>query len=251
MLAKRIIPCLDVQDGRVVKGVCFEDLRDVGDPVALGTKYAESGADELCFLNITASRNDEAITFELVREISRSLFIPFTVGGGIRSVEDARRMLRAGADKVALNTAALTAPLLLTELADEFGRQCVVLSIDARRSGNEWYVTTHSATRTRGQTCVEWAVEAVERGAGEILLNAIDTDGVCGGFSLDVTQAVSAAVSVPVIASGGAGSVEDFVDVFRKTEASAALAASIFHSGEWTPDSLKLRLGAEGIEVRL
>ena len=250
MLTKRIIPCLDVRGSRVVKGVHFEGLRDVGDPVELAKRYAESGADELCFLDVSASVQGDNPVLDLVSRVSRELFVPFTVGGGIRSAEDARAALRAGADKVALNTAALTDPRLLGQLAEEFGRQCVVLSIDTREVDGRFKVTTHSATRSDGRECLEWAEEAVQRGAGEILLNVIDTDGVRGGFGVDITGRVADSVDVPVIASGGAGTAEHFVDVFRKTRASAALAASIFHDGSWTPNRLKQHLAREGIEVR-
>ncbi len=251
MLTRRIIPCLDIKEGRVVKGVSFANLRDMGEPLELARDYAANGADELCFLNITASVNNEPVILELVERISSNLFIPFTVGGGIRSVADARSLLRAGADKVALNTAALNQPELLKQLADEFGRQCVVLSIDTRRERESWIVTTHSATKNAALSCLEWAQQATELGAGEILLNAIDTDGHRNGFSLDITAEVSATVNVPVIASGGAGAPEHFAQVFANTGASAALAASIFHDGSWTPNKLKQYLTYREIEVRL
>ncbi len=250
MLTRRIIPCLDVRDDRVVKGVRFADLRVVGDPLELARHHVAGGADELCFLNVAASVRDEPLTVELVRRVSRQIFVPFTVGGGIRSVDDARALLRAGADKVALNTAALRDPALLGELAGEFGSQCVVLSIDTRRSGERWVVTSHSATRTFERECVEWAEQAVSCGAGEILLNVIDSDGGRAGFALDITGRVVAAVAAPVIASGGAGSPDHFVEVFTETGASAALAASIFHDGSWTPARLKRYLREHGIEVR-
>lgn len=251
MLTRRIIPCLDVRSGRVVKGVRFQGLKDVGDPLELARHHVAGGADELCFLNVSASLNDESLTLELVRNLSREIFVPFTVGGGVRSVEDARELLRAGADKVALNSAALRNPALLTDLAGEFGSQCVVISVDTRREGDRWLVTTHSATRTVEQDCRDWAGEAVARGAGEILLNVIDSDGGRDGFDLAITGEIAAAVSVPVIASGGAGGPEHFVDVFRQTGASAALAASIFHDGSWTADRLKRHLQEHDIEVRL
>jgi cyclase len=250
VLTKRIIPCLDVRGDRVVKGVQFENLREVGDPIELASRYAETGADELCFLDVGASVQGESTVIDLVRRVSRVLFVPFTVGGGIRSAEDARKVLRAGADKVALNTAALTRPELLGELALEFGAQCVVLSVDARRIDDRWRVTTHSATRNVDRDCLDWVQEGVERGAGEILLNVIDTDGSRRGFGIEITREVAASVRVPVIASGGAGEVEHFVEVFKQTEATAALAASIFHDGSWTPTGLKRYLGRRGIEVR-
>ena len=251
MLTRRIIPCLDVRAGRVVKGVRFEGLRDVGDPLELARHHVAGGADELCFLNVSASVNDEPLTLELVRNLSREIFVPFTVGGGIRTVDDARALLRAGADKVALNSAALRNPALLTALAGEFGNQCVVISIDTRREGDRWLVTTHSATRTVERDCRDWAAEAVARGAGEILLNVIDSDGGREGFDLAVTGESASAVNVPVIASGGAGGPDHFVDVFRQTGASAALAASIFHDGSWTANRLKLHLQTYDLAVRL
>jgi cyclase len=250
MLTRRIIPCLDVRDGRVVKGVRFEGLRDVGDPVELAARYVAEGADELSFLNVSASVRDEPPALDVVTRVSRTVFVPFTVGGGIRGVGDARALLRAGADKVALNTAALERPELIEELAAEFGSQCVVLSIDTRRSNGAWRVTTRSATRTLDRECREWAVEGVEHGAGEILLNVIDADGGRDGFAVPITAEIADAVRVPVIASGGAGSPEHFAEVFGETGASAALAASIFHDGSWTPKRLKRYLGECGIEVR-
>jgi cyclase len=250
MLTRRVISCLDVRRGRVVKGVRFEGLRDVGDPVELAARHAATGADELCFLNVSASIDDTPLTLELIRRVSREVFVPFTVGGGVRDVVGARELLRAGADKVALNTAALRRPEVLTALADEFGSQCVVLSIDTRRRGDRWVVTTHSATRELDTDCIAWAEEGVHRGAGEILLNVIDADGSRNGFAIDITRQVEEAVPVPVIASGGAGSPDHFVEVFRNTGASAALAASIFHDGSWTPARLKEHLRRNGIEVR-
>jgi cyclase len=250
MLTRRIISCLDVRHGRVVKGVRFQDLREMGDPVELAARHAATGADELCFLNVSASLDDTPLTLDLIDRVSREVFVPFTVGGGVRGVEDARELLRAGADKVALNTAALRHPEVLTALADEFGSQCVVLSVDTRRRNGGWVVTTHSATRELDRDCVAWAEEGVRRGAGEILLNVIDADGGRNGFAIDITRAVADAVSVPVIASGGAGSPDHFVEVFRETAASAALAASIFHDGSWTPQNLKALLRRHDIEVR-
>lgn len=250
MLTRRVISCLDVRHGRVVKGVRFEGLRDVGDPVELARRHAEAGADEISLLNVSASVEDVPLTLDVVRNVSREVFVPLAVGGGVRSVDDARALLRAGADKVALNTAALRRPAILAELAGEFGAQCVVLSIDTRSRDDRWVVTTHSASRELDRDCIDWAREGVERGAGEILLNVIDADGGRSGFAIGITRDVARSVTVPVIASGGAGSPEHFVEVFRETEASAALAASIFHAGTWTPRSLKARLRDQGIEVR-
>ena len=250
MLTRRIIPCLDVKDGRVVKGIQFRGLRDVGDPVELAAAYARTGADELCFLDVAASVENRPLTERLVREVSREVFVPFTVGGGVRSVEDGRALLRAGADKVALNTAALKRPELLTELASEFGSQCVVLSLDTASREGTWYVTSYSATSLHERTALEWAEEATSAGAGEILLNAVDTDGARAGFSIEITRTIAEAVTVPVIASGGAGEPDHFVEVFKETEATAALAASVFHDGSHTPDGLKEHLWRRGIEVR-
>ena len=250
MLTRRVISCLDVRHGRVVKGVRFTDLREVGDPVVLASRHAAAGSDELCFLNVSASVEQSALTLDLIRRVSREVFVPLTVGGGVRGVEDARELLRAGADKVALNTAALRHPAVLTALADEFGSQCVVLSIDTRRRDERWIVTTHSATRELERDAIDWAGEGVRRGAGEILLNVIDSDGGRSGFAIGITREVAAQVAVPVIASGGAGSPDHFVEVFRETEASGALAASIFHDGSWTPRTLKAHLRRHDIEVR-
>jgi cyclase len=250
VLTRRIICCLDVRDARVVKGIRFEGLRDVGDPVELARRYAERGADELCLLNVSASLAGASPMLDVVERVARAVFVPFTVGGGIRSAEDARAVLRAGADKIALNTAALNEPRVIGQLASEFGSQCVVLSIDTRRVDGHWFVTTHSATRTLERSCLDWAREGVERGAGEILLNVVDTDGGREGFEIGITRRVAELVPVPVIASGGAGEVRHFERVFSQTEASAALAASIFHDGTWTPERLKGRLRALGIEVR-
>ena len=251
MLTRRIIPCLDIQGNRVVKGVAFKGLRDVGDPLDRARAYMESGADELCFLDVTASIEERPLLMDLLRELSRVLFIPFSVGGGVKRVEDARDLLRAGADKVSVNTSAVRSPELLSELADAFGNQCVVLSVDALRVGDEWIVTTHGGRERTGLTVVDWTRRAVELGAGEILLNCIDTDGVRGGFELELTAAVAEAVPVPVIASGGAGCSEDFVKLFTRTGAQAGLAASIFHDGSLTPGDVKSVLAGAGVEVRL
>lgn len=251
MVTRRIIPCLDIRDGRVVKGVRFEHLRDAGDPVERAVHYRDTGADELCFLDVAASVESRGLCTDLVEAIAAALNIPFTVGGGIRSVDEARKILRAGADKVAVNTAALHQPALLAQLAEEFGRQCVVVSIDTRRANGTWRVTTHGGRQTMGKTCEAWAQEAVERGAGEILLNVIDTDGTREGFALEITQRIAESVTVPVIGSGGGGRPKHFIDVFTKTGASAALAASIFHDRSWTPNELKHVLLRAGIEVRV
>jgi cyclase len=251
MLAKRIIPCLDVTGGRVVKGVNFVNLRDAGDPVELAARYDEQGADEIVFLDITASSDERETMVEVVRRTARQVFIPLTVGGGIRSVEDARRILHAGADKVSVNTAAVRRPDLLTELSREFGAQAVVLAIDARRNEQGgWNVFTKGGRFDEGMDAVEWARRGQELGAGEILLTSMDTDGVQHGFDCALTALVAEATSIPVIASGGAGRAEHFLEVFRHGHADAALAASIFHYGTYTVANLKEFLSDRGIAVR-
>ena len=251
MLAKRIIPCLDVTGGRVVKGVNFTNLRDAGDPVELAQRYNQQSADELVFLDITATSDERATMSQLVARTAREVFIPLIVGGGIRSVADARGVLLAGADKVSVNTAAVRRPDLIAELSADFGAQAVVLAIDARRrTANEWNVFTRGGRTNEGLDAVGWARRGQELGAGEILLTSMDTDGVQTGFDCDLTRAVSRAVSVPVIASGGAGQPDDFVRVFDEGEADAALAASIFHYGTYTVDELKQHLAQHGIPVR-
>jgi imidazole glycerol-phosphate synthase subunit HisF len=251
MLAKRIIPCLDVTAGRVVKGVNFVNLRDAGDPVELAERYNQQGADELVFLDITASSDYRDIMANVVARTARKVFIPLTVGGGIRSVSDARGILMAGADKVSVNTAAIRRPELLTELSLEFGSQAVVLAIDARRRvPGAWTVYTRGGRDDEGLDAVEWAARGESLGAGEILLTSMDTDGVQTGFDCELTRAVSRATHIPVIASGGAGGPEDFVRVLTDGEADAALAASIFHYGTYTVDDLKVHLEKQGIPVR-
>ena len=251
MLAKRIIPCLDVAAGRVVKGINFVGLRDAGDPVELAQRYNDQGADELVFLDITASSDERDAMVELVERTACKVFIPLTVGGGIRSVADARRVLLAGADKVSVNTAAVRRPELIAEMSAEFGAQAVVLAIDARRRApNEWNVFTRGGRTDEGVDAVEWAARAEKLGAGEILLTSMDSDGVQTGFDCALTRAVSRAVNVPVIASGGAGKPDDFVRVFDEGEADAALAASIFHYGTSTVDDLKKHLEQHGVVVR-
>lgn len=251
MLAKRIIPCLDVTGGRVVKGVNFVGLRDAGDPVELADRYNQQGADELVFLDITASSDERDTMVDVVARTARKVFIPLTVGGGIRSVDDARRILHAGADKVSVNTSAVHRPELITELSNEFGAQAVVLAIDARRNGNGgWNVFTKGGRVDEGIDAIEWAARGESLGAGEILLTSMDTDGVQDGFDCDLTRAVSRATRIPVIASGGAGKPEHFIKVLTEGEADAALAASIFHYGAYTVDQLKQELEAVGIPVR-
>ena len=251
MLARRIIPCLDVTGGRVVKGVHFVNLRDAGDPVELAERYNEQGADEIVFLDITASSDAREIMVRVVERTARRVFIPLTVGGGIRSVADARAILKAGADKVSVNTAAVRRPELIGELSEEFGAQAVVLAIDARRNqGGGWNVFTRGGRDDEGMDAVEWARRGEALGAGEILLTSMDTDGVQTGFDCELTRAVARATSVPVIASGGAGRPEDFARVFEEGEASAALAASIFHFGTYTVADLKGYLRGHGVAVR-
>ena len=251
MLAKRIIPCLDVTGGRVVKGVHFVNLRDAGDPVELAESYNEQGADELVFLDITASSDDRDTMVDVVARTARKVFIPLTVGGGIRSVEDARAVLLAGADKVSVNTAAVKRPELLAELSNEFGAQAVVLAVDAKRLGQgRWTVYVRGGRDDAGLDALEWCVRGEALGAGEILLTSMDTDGVQTGFDCGLTRAVSRATRVPVIASGGAGKLEHFLEVLTEGEADAALAASIFHYGTYTVGDLKDYLAQHGVPVR-
>jgi cyclase len=251
MLAKRIIPCLDVTGGRVVKGVNFVNLRDAGDPVELAGRYNEQGADELVFLDITASSDDRAIMADVVARTARNVFIPLTVGGGIRSVADARLILLAGADKVSVNTAAVKRPELITELSEEFGSQAVVLAIDAKRvAPGKWNVFVRGGRDDTGFDAVEWAARGEALGAGEVLLTSMDTDGVQAGFDCELTRAISRATHIPVIASGGAGKPEHFSRVLTEGEADAALAASIFHYGTYTVGDLKRHLAASGVPVR-
>jgi cyclase len=256
MLAKRIIPCLDVTAGRVVKGVNFVNLRDAGDPVELADRYNQQGADELVFLDITASSDARDIMADVVARTARKVFIPLTVGGGIRSVSDARLILMSGADKVSVNTAAIRRPELISELSQEFGAQAVVLAIDARRHGLDaegspkWHVYTRGGRDDEGIDAIEWAAKGEALGAGEILLTSMDADGVKTGFDCDLTRAVSRATNIPVIASGGAGEPDHFVQVLTDGQADAALAASVFHYGTYTVDDLKLHLEHAGIPVR-
>jgi cyclase len=250
MRTARVIPCLDVDAGRVVKGINFVNLRDAGDPVELAARYDAEGADELVFLDITASSGARDTMVEVARRTAEEVFIPFTVGGGVRTVDDARRLLRAGADKVAVNTAALSAPHLVTELAEEFGAQCVVVAIDARRALRGWEVYTHGGRKPTGLDALSWADEVESLGAGEILLTSMDRDGTREGFDLELTRAVAEACSVPVIASGGVGTLEHLVDGVVEGKADAVLAASIFHFGEHTVADAKAALAAAGVAVR-
>lgn len=250
MLTKRIIPCLDVKEGRVVKGVSFVELRDAGDPVELARFYDKQGADELVFLDISASHEGKETMVEVVKIVATELSIPFTVGGGIRSLDDMKRLLRAGADKVSLNTAALDRPELIKEGADFFGSQCIVVAIDAKRNGDSWDVYTHGGRNRTEWDAVAWAKRSVELGAGELLLTSMDKDGQKDGFDLALTRAVRDAVEVPVIASGGAGNREHFEEVFKEVDADAALAASIFHYKETSVPEVKDYLRNKGVNVR-
>jgi cyclase len=246
----RVIPCLDVDRGRVVKGVQFVGLRDAGDPAELAERYDAEGADEVVFLDITASSDGRATMVDVVRRAADRVFIPLTVGGGVRTVDDARRLLRAGADKVGVNSAAVASPGIVGELAEEFGAQCVVVAIDARRAGASWEVHTHGGRRPTGTDAIEWAARAAGLGAGEILLTSMDRDGTREGFDLDLTRAVVDAVDVPVVASGGVGTLQHLVDGAVEGGADAVLAASIFHFGEHTVAEAKQVLAAAGVTVR-
>ncbi|HWK44083.1 MAG TPA: imidazole glycerol phosphate synthase subunit HisF [Stellaceae bacterium] len=256
MLKRRIIPCLDVKDGRVVKGVNFVDLVDAGDPVEQARIYDRAGADELCFLDITASAEDRDTLYDVVSRTAEQCFMPLTVGGGVRRVEDIRRLLLAGADKVSINTAAVTRPEFVREAAEKFGAQCVVVAIDVKSIGPDaagrprWAVFTHGGRRETGLDAIDWARRMAEYGAGEILLTSMDRDGTKSGFDLGLTRAVADAVPVPVIASGGVGTLDDLVDGIREGHASAVLAASIFHFGTFTIAQAKQRLHEAGIPVR-
>jgi imidazole glycerol-phosphate synthase subunit HisF len=251
MLAKRVIPCLDVKDGRVVKGVRFVALRDAGDPVEAALAYDGQGADELVFLDIAASHENRQIMLDVVSRTAEGIYIPLTVGGGIRSVEDVRMLLRAGADKVSLNTAALDNPRLIREAAERFGSQCIVIAIDARREDGRFGVYTHGGRRPAGRDAVAWAREVEAFGAGEILLTSMDRDGTLDGYDLELTRAISEQVSVPVIASGGAGTLEHLWEGLAVGRADAVLAASIFHFGTYSIGEAKTYLRSRGVEVRL
>ena len=253
MHTKRIIPCLDVDKGRVVKGVNFVQLRDAGDPVEAAAAYDRAGADELVFLDITASSDDRATVVDMVRRVAEKVFIPFTVGGGIRTVEDFRMLLREGADKISVNSAAIDRPALISEAAEIFGSQCVVVAIDARRrrEGNGWTVYKHGGRIDMGLDAVEWAMEAERLGAGEILLTSMDCDGTKAGYDLPLTAVISSSVGIPVIASGGAGTNEHFYDALTEGGADAALAASLFHFRELEIRDLKTYLSGRGLPVRL
>jgi len=250
MLTKRIIPCLDVKDGRVVKGTNFANLRDAGDPVEVAQIYDKQKADELVFLDITASHEKRSIIIDVVKQTAEKVFMPLTVGGGIKSVEDIRELLNAGADKVSMNTAAVQKPQLIREAADQFGSQCIVVAIDAKKNDQGWEVFTHGGRTPTGKNAVEWAKQVEHLGAGEILLTSMDYDGTKNGYDISLTKAICEAVNIPVIASGGAGQLDDFYNIFTQTSADAALAASIFHYNEIPIGEVKTFLKRKKIEVR-
>ncbi len=250
-LAKRIIPCLDVDKGRVVKGVNFVGIRDAGDPVEVARRYNQQGADEITFLDITATSDDRETLVHVVEQVASEVFIPLTVGGGIRTLDDIRKMLNAGADKVSINSAAVFRPEFVQEASDHFGSQCIVVAIDAKRVDDHWEIFTHGGRKATGIDVVEWAKKMQAFGAGEILLTSMDGDGTKKGYDLALTRAVADAVSIPVIASGGVGNLQDLADGITQGGAEAVLAASIFHFGEYTLEQAKLHLQSQGIEVRL
>ena len=255
MLAKRIIPCLDIKEGRVVKGTSFVGLRDAGDPVELAARYNQQSADELIFLDITASKENRGTTIDLASRLARELFIPFTIGGGISSLDDIQSLVTAGADKISINSSALSNPGLITDGARRFGSQCIVVAIDAKRLPNEkshsWEVYSHGGSRGTGRDAIDWAKEAEERGAGEILLTSMDADGHQDGFDLELNAAVSSQLNIPVIASGGGGTLDHFADALTVGQADAVLAASVFHYSTYTVSEVKTHLHHRGIPVRL
>ncbi|WP_153462633.1 imidazole glycerol phosphate synthase subunit HisF [Sediminibacillus terrae] len=250
MIVKRIIPCLDVKEGKVVKGTNFVSLRELGDPVDMASSYSREGADEIIFLDISATNEGRQTMIDIVKKTAETVFVPFTVGGGVKSIDDVTRLLQAGADKVGMNSAAVANPSLIREAADRFGSQCVVVAVDAKRIGNSWHVMTHGGSRDSGKDALKWVKEAELQGAGEILLTSVDTDGVKDGFDLELTRAVVDSVRTPVIASGGCGKPEHFGEVFRKTGVSAALAASIFHERIYSIDQVKQSCAEQGVDIR-
>lgn len=250
MLAKRIIPCLDVTNGRVVKGINFVDLIDAGDPVEIAKKYNDQGADELTFLDITASSDNRDLILGIIERVAEQVFIPLTVGGGVRAVNDIRRLLNAGADKVSINTAAINNPSLVSNAAERFGSQCIVVAIDAKKTGNDWEIFTHGGRNPTGLNATSWAKEMVRRGAGELLITSMDKDGTKSGFDNELNAAISSEVDVPIIASGGVGNLDHLVDGIIEGKADAVLAASIFHFGEYTITEAKNHMRQKKIEVR-
>lgn len=250
MLKKRIIPCLDIRDGRTVKGINFEGIRDAGDPIELAKRYVDEGADELVFLDITATNDQRKTVCSLVEKIAAEINIPFTVGGGISSLDDARAVIQAGADKISINSAAIRRPELIQEIADPFGKQCVVVAADIKKIENEWFVFSNGGRQATDLQAVEWCKKVAALGAGEILLTSMNSDGTKAGFSLEITDRIAREINIPVIASGGAGSIEDFAQLFTQTKASAGLAASIFHYQEVTIPTLKQALKQINIPIR-
>jgi cyclase len=250
LLAKRIIPCLDVTNGRVVKGINFVDLIDAGDPVEIAKKYNDQGADELTFLDITASSDNRDLILGIIERVAEQVFIPLTVGGGVRAVNDIRRLLNAGADKVSINTAAINNPSLVSNAAERFGSQCIVVAIDAKKTGNDWEIFTHGGRNPTGLNAISWAKEMVRRGAGELLITSMDKDGTKSGFDNELNAAISSEVDVPIIASGGVGNLDHLVDGIIEGKADAVLAASIFHFGEYTITEAKNHMRQKNIEVR-
>jgi cyclase len=250
LLAKRIIPCLDVTNGRVVKGVNFVDLIDAGDPVEIAKKYNDQGADELTFLDITASSDNRDLILGIIERVAEQVFIPLTVGGGVRAVNDVRRLLNAGADKISINTAAINNPSLVSNAADRFGSQCIVVAIDAKKTGNDWEIFTHGGRNPTGLNAISWAKEMVRRGAGELLITSMDKDGTKSGFDNELNAAISSEVDVPIIASGGVGNLDHLIDGIIEGKADAVLAASIFHFGEYTITEAKNHMRHKKIEVR-
>lgn len=250
MLKKRIIPCLDIRDGRTVKGINFEGIRDAGDPIELAKRYVDEGADELVFLDITATNDKRKTVCSLVEKIAAEINIPFTVGGGISSLDDARAVIQAGADKVSINSAAIRRPELIQEIADPFGKQCVVVAVDIKKIENEWFVFSNGGRQATDLQAVEWCKKVAALGAGEILLTSMNSDGTKAGFSLEITDRIAREINIPVIASGGAGSIEDFAQLFTQTKASAGLAASIFHYQEVAIPTLKQALKQLNIPIR-
>ena len=250
-LAKRIIPCLDVNAGRVVKGINFIDLQDAGDPVEIAKKYNEEGADEITFLDITASSDNRDLILDIIESVAKQIFIPLTVGGGVRSPDDVRRLLNAGADKISINTSAIINPELVAEVSSRFGSQCIVVAIDAKKVGNQWEVFTHGGRKSTGLDAVEWAKRMVDLGAGELLITSMDRDGTKQGFDVALTKLISDAVEVPIIASGGVGNIQHLVDGVLLGGADAVLAASIFHYGEYTIHEAKEFMHNNNVEIRL
>lgn len=250
MITKRIIPCLDIKDGKTVKGVNFMGVRDAGDPIELAERYSRSGADELVFLDISATVEDRETLVDLVSEIAKKIKIPFTVGGGVKSVQDAKRLLRAGADKIAINSAAVKYPDLINEIANALGSQCVVVAVDAKEVDGEWLVHLVGGKVPTSIRLLDWCIEAQERGAGEILFTSMNNDGTKAGFAIEPLKIINDQLNIPIIASGGAGSSQDFIDVFEKTDVSAALAASVFHFGDIVLPDLKIELKNSGVWIR-